>query len=387
MSSIEKQSNGRYRARYRDPNGRTRSVTFDRLDDARRFLAGLGGSLVHGEFVDPAQARERFDDWADRWWRTTIGLQPSTRYSYRCLFENHVLPYYSGRKVGSIDFADVEDFIADRLRAGLSPKMVRKVVSILSLILKLAVKARALSQNPAAGHQIKLRQRKLGGGDVLDMPQIHQLVAHTRDPYKPAVWLLAFAGLRPAELCGLRVRDIDFVRCTVSVRATLMPVYRFDKDTTQMVQGPPKTDAGDRTIPLPRWLCEDLAAMLKARGEQDRDDWLFKNRLGRPLHRDVFRANVILPALRRAGLPETVRTYDIRHSHASILIEQGANPLAVAQRMGHSDVAFTLRVYGHLFEGVQAKLTDELDALCQATAASGSSPLATVVSLERSSNA
>jgi len=183
------------------------------------------------------------------------------------------------------------------------------------------------------------------------------------------------------------VRDIDFVRCTVSVRATLMPVYRFDKDTTQMVQGPPKTDAGDRTIPLPRWLCEDLAAMLKARGEQDRDDWLFKNRLGRPLHRDVFRANVILPALRRAGLPETVRTYDIRHSHASILIEQGANPLAVAQRMGHSDVAFTLRVYGHLFEGVQTKLTDELDALCQATAASGSSPLATVVSLERSSNA
>jgi hypothetical protein len=52
-----------------------------------------------------------------------------------------------------------------------------------------------------------------------------------------------------------------------------------------------------------------------------------------------------------------------RHSHASLLIDLGANPLAVAQRMGHSDAAFTLRVYGHLFEGVQSKLSEQLDAL------------------------
>ncbi len=60
-------------------NGRTRSVTFDRLDDARRFLAGMGGGLVRGEFVDPAQARTRFDDWAEAWWQTTTGLRPTTR--------------------------------------------------------------------------------------------------------------------------------------------------------------------------------------------------------------------------------------------------------------------------------------------------------------------
>jgi len=60
-------------------NGRSRSVTFDRLDDARRFLAGMGGGLVRGEFVDPAQARTRFDDWAEAWWQTTTGLRPTTR--------------------------------------------------------------------------------------------------------------------------------------------------------------------------------------------------------------------------------------------------------------------------------------------------------------------
>ncbi len=97
--------------------------------------------------------------------------------------------------------------------------------------------------------------------------------------------------------------------------------------------------------------------------DRDRSSWLFQTRQRRPPHRDHFRGQVILPALRAAGLPETIRTYDLRHSHASLLIDLGANPLAVAQRMGHSDAAFTLRVYGHLFEGVQAKLSEQLDAL------------------------
>jgi integrase len=72
---------------------------------------------------------------------------------------------------------------------------------------------------------------------------------------------------------------------------------------------------------------------------------------------------VIRPALRAAGLPEDLRTYDLRHSHASLLIDLGANPLEVAQRMGHTDPTVTLRVYGHLFDGAQEKLTEKLDAL------------------------
>jgi integrase len=76
---------------------------------------------------------------------------------------------------------------------------------------------------------------------------------------------------------------------------------------------------------------------------------------------------VIRPALVAAGLPETLRTYDLRHSHASLLIDLGANVLAVSQRMGHSDPSVTLREYGHLFEGAQEKLTQQLEGLRSAT--------------------
>ena len=368
MSSIEKWANGHYRARYRDPNGRTRGRTFARQENARQFLKAMDGDITHGQFVDPNAARTTFDDWAAMWWETTVRLRPSTRRGYHGHLERHVLPYFGGRKLGSIDYMNVETFIADRLRAGLSPKMVRESVSVLSLIMRCAVQANARRDNPAAGHHVPLQRRRIHEGDVLDMSQLHRLVAQVRDPYKPAVWLLALAGLRPAELCGLRVRDVDFARHIVSVRSTLMPVHRFADEPYRVVEGLPKTLAGDRAIPVPAWLFDDLAAMLAARGTIDRDGFLFVSRYGNPVNRDHFREKVIRPALRAAGLPESIRTYDLRHSHASLLIDLGASPLAVAQRMGHSDPAVTLRNYGHLYEGAQAKLSEQLDALYAATA-------------------
>ena len=76
---------------------------------------------------------------------------------------------------------------------------------------------------------------------------------------------------------------------------------------------------------------------------------------------------MIKPALAAAGLPSNLRTYDLRHGHASMLIDLGANVLAVAERMGHSDPSVTLRDYGHLFQGVQEQLSTKLDELRAAT--------------------
>jgi integrase len=83
--------------------------------------------------------------------------------------------------------------------------------------------------------------------------------------------------------------------------------------------------------------------LLAARAERRRSpiiaaELLFQTRYGNPINRDKFRADVIRPALRDAGLPESFRTYDLRHSHASLLIDLGANLLALAQRMGHSGI-------------------------------------------------
>lgn len=148
-------------------------------------------------------------------------------------------------------------------------------------------------------------------------------------------------------------------------------VHRYGNAKRTLVEGPTKSTAGDRVLPMPAWLRDDLSAMLAQRDPSELTPAapLFRavkgpGRLEVPMLRD----HVIRRALVAAGLPESFRTYDLRHTHASLLIEQGANPLEVAQRMGHTDASITLRVHGHVFEGAQVRLTAKLDALRESTA-------------------
>ena len=243
-----------------------RSRSFATKGEAQDFLSRAGADMQRGDYIDPVERRRHFSDWANTWWATTVKLRPTTRRGYWQLLQGHVLPYFGARAMGNIDYMCVEKFIAAKLSEGLSPKKVRDAISVTSLVLKCAVRSNARKDNPAAGHQFRVVKRKLRPGDVPDMADIKRLVAQVRDPYKPAVWLMAFTGLRPSELCGLRVRRIDFTRRLVRVSETLLPGHRYGSSPYSLVSGPPKTDAGDRDIPIPAWLCDDLAAMLAERG-------------------------------------------------------------------------------------------------------------------------
>lgn len=380
----------RWRIRYRDADRRVRTQTFDRKEDATAALDANKTDIRRNDWIDPKAADRSFNDLAARWWATTVKLAPHTRRGYHVLLEGHVLPYFKGRAQGSIDWLDVEQFIADKLTAGHGAKRVRDMVSIISLIMKMAVRAGLRKDNPAAQHSVPVRSRKLSHGDVLTMEQAHQLVAHTRDPYKPLAWVLVLCGLRPAEACGLQVEHVDFARRILHVCETVNFVHAFDDQPATVHRGPTKTEAGDRFIPLDRSLCDDLAAMLAARAANrgssiDLDEPLFESiKGGKPLTVDNLRRRIILPALVAAGLPTTIRTYDCRHSHATLLLEDGANVLEVAERMGHDPVVL-MRVYGHVRAEAQQGLTDRLERLREAATESPSSAAAVVDLGERRS--
>jgi hypothetical protein len=83
------------------------------------------------------------------------------------------------------------------------------------------------------------------------MDQAVRFVESVTEHYRPAVWVLIYTGIRPAELCGLLVRDVDSIRRHVHIDRTWSPIPGFDGNARQHLEGPTKTDAGDRTIPLP----------------------------------------------------------------------------------------------------------------------------------------
>lgn len=275
MASINKTSAGRWRARYRDPEGQSRSRTFATKGEATRFLE-LSGADMQRTWVDPARQRTLFDDWATEWWDTTVHLRPTTRHGYRSALNARVNPTFSGRRIGSIERVDVRKWISGMVASGYAPKSIRQAVSVLGLILELAVESRALTANPASRH--KLPRAIASEPLFLTAEQVNALAVAVRAPYGFLITFAAYTGLRPSELCGLRVRRLDLLRGVVEVSETLIPM------DGRLIVGPTKNFA-KRSVPIPPFLREQAGAYFAE--------------LGRPLAPDDY----VFPGL-RGGAPQ-----------------------------------------------------------------------------------
>jgi hypothetical protein len=195
VGSIERTPNKRWRARYRDRSGRSRSRTFDRKVDATRYLEVMGADLQRGEWTDPTLRRSTVASWAEAWYDTTAPLKPTTRDGYRKALNRRVLPSWGDRPLGSIDRAEVRQWVAEMTNEGLSPKWIRNIVSVFALVLDLARDAGALKDNPA--RRIRLPRSSRVEPHFLTAEQVAALAAEMRDEYRFLVVLAAYTGLRP----------------------------------------------------------------------------------------------------------------------------------------------------------------------------------------------
>ncbi|HEV2930454.1 MAG TPA: site-specific integrase, partial [Propionibacteriaceae bacterium] len=190
--------------------------------------------------------------------------------------------------------------------------------------------------------------------------QVEDLAAAIDPRYRLLVRFAAYTGLRAGELVALRVRHLNLLRgrCEVSESATEVD--------GRLVWGPTKTYAR-RTVHLPRFLCDQLAAYLAERPHGP-DDLVFTAPQGGPLREQKFVAGIFKPAAARAGLPHGLRFHDLRHTCASLLIAQGASIKAVQAQLGHASATVTLDRYGHLFPDELQQLADRLqDAYAEAS--------------------
>jgi integrase len=149
-----------------------------------------------------------------------------------------------------------------------------------------------------------------------------------------------YLGARWGELVGLKRQHLNLLKRETRIVGTLKEVpggVRYIEET--------KTSASRRTIDIPDFLVDLLAAHLKNAPESE---FLFCTKDGNPIRRSNFRQHVWRPAVKAAGLDMQLRFHDLRHTCASLLIEQGAHPKEIQARLGHSTITTTLDRYGHL---------------------------------------
>lgn len=356
MASIQTRTNPNGRKQYIvriHHRGRHRSKSFERYaeaeDWAKKFAPGR--SQKWDRSLDKIPLGKWVDDWAD------TAERAGTKLGREHLAAN--LGDLRYMRMGTIDAQDIRDWL-EELEQGrewadgkpLARSTVLTLLGHLSSAFNLAIRDGALMTNPCSN----LRQRRgsskaVAPAELVTIETIAALADKAYPPIDDMIRVAATTGLRPAEIAGLVPRNVNLPRRELYV------VQQAVGRGRDMAFGPLKSDAGQRTIPLPD---STVAVLRKHLREDEQDMPVFRSEQG-----IMWTTSNMGRALRQvcedADAKATWKSF--RHFYASVLIDSGASVATVQRRMGHASAMVTLNVYTHLLPHEDAKTRSAFEGL------------------------
>jgi integrase len=325
-----------------------------------------------GQGVHVMRDKITLGDWLRDEWLPSLAigkLRATTLASYRSHVEQHLAP----TKLGAETLQDVtRERIAAHyawlLKEGradgstddkgklrpLSPATVRRIHATLHRALRDAVRSRLLPLNPADDIDLESAPRAGGALRIWSAEQLGAFLESTRGDRLTALWrLLSFCGARRGEVLALRWDDVDLQLGTVSISKSRTPL------AAEIVEMTTKTDRA-RVVALD----PDTVDALREHAARQLDElegnsdalaarYVFTDEEGEPLNpRHVSRW--FHRATHHAALP-SIRLYDLRHTHASLLLQAGVPAKIVQERLGHSSITVTMDVYSHVIPQMDAE--------------------------------
>ena len=280
-------------------------------------------------------------------------LRKTTLENKRYIMEHKILPYFSEKLLSEITPADIRKWqntlISYRDDNGkpYSQTYLKTTNNQLSALFNYAVRYYGLKENPChrSGSMGKKCADEMKFWTTEELKLFLEKVSDK--PMSRAGFLtLYFTGLRIGELLALELADIDFENCKITVSKSYQRLKQEDIIT------PPKTPKSNRVVSIPEFLRDELKAYTGKLYALHKHDRIF------PATKRYFDHE-----LRRGtndGTVKRIRIHDLRHSHASHLIELGFTPLAIADRLGHEKVETTLNTYSHLFPKTRDIIAEKL---------------------------
>jgi integrase len=376
--SIARRKDGRYMARItigRNPDtGKLKRVSFygkTRQEVAEQLARALS-DLGRGTYVSPHKLT--VGAWLDTWLHEykKPSVRPVTYDSYATTIRYHLRPSLGHIALKDLRPDQVQRFYNDKRDAGLSPRTVRYLPTILHGALKQAFKNQLVTRNVSEATTLPGgRTRKMR---PLSLEEVHQFLTAVKDDRLFAAMFLELGtGVRRGELLGLRWQDLDLEAGVLHVRQTLVRVGNHEAAAggrrTRLIFQEPKTEQSRRTIPIPEEIIEALRRH-KARQAQERllmgeayedHGLVFCQANGLPIDpRNFTRAFERL--LQQAGIPR-IRFHDGRHTFATLMLELGEAPKTVQTMLGHTKIDTTLDIYSHVSLDLERKASARLNAV------------------------
>ena len=353
--NIRKRKDGRWEGRYTAGHdlGTGKAIYKNVLGKTQAEVkAKLKAAIQEAQPLDLSKAgKYTVGEWMEAWFEdyAKIKVRPSSHQTYRGYIDNHIRPNIGDIPLEKLSSLDLQKFYkmlltkgrVDRLEAkgqpkGLSAKTVRNIHQILSSALKLAQEQRIILTNPAERCALpKVEHREM---QTLPVEQLQSFLREAKDSGVFELYYLELAtGLRRGELLGLKWEDIDLERGDLRVRRQIARI------NGEVVEAPLKTKNAYRTLPL----AEDTIDVLEAQRKKTGDSpWVFPSPTGGPISPDSV-LHMLHRVLKRAGLPR-VRFHDLRHTFATLALQNGVDVKTVSGMLGHFSAGFTLDTYAHV---------------------------------------
>jgi integrase len=345
----------------------------------RREVAEKLKTALHSQQIGVSVApNKRTVGWFLKYWIDEVvtpgDFKPKTVTFYRYVVDSHLIPAIGDVLLDKRTGVHVTAMLNDKRRGSsertgnpLSARTIAGIRRTLRTALEVALEEKFVYTNVAASRQKGRTVPEKVEAKFLELSEARALLAAAgQNPLYYALFATILSlGMRLGEALALGWDDVDLARGRLSVRYTLQKVKG------EMVRLIPKSDRSRRTINLP---AVTIAALSEhAKRQEQAEEWagtgwkgnpwelIFTSSVGTPLdERNVLRI-FQERVLTRAGLPK-MRIHDLRHSAAAILIAQGVDARSISELLGHSSVAFTLQVYGHLLESTKKDTAEKMDA-------------------------
>ena len=276
-------------------------------------------------------------------------LREHTMRTKKYIVELKILPYFGNKRVNDITAVDIRQWQNELIKMGYSPTYLKTINNRLSAIFNYAVRYYDLKSNPCAkaGSMGKSKAEEMNFWTGEEFRRFIDSVMNKRLSYM-AFMTLYWTGMRLGELLALNPKDVDLEKRTISITKSYQRLGKKDVIT------PPKTPKSKRVITIPEFLAADIKDYMDSLYELQENDRLF------PITK-YYLEHEMQRGIKESGV-KRIRVHDLRHSHASMLIELGFSPLEIANRLGHEKVETTLNTYAHLYPNKQTKLAERLDS-------------------------
>lgn len=282
-------------------------------------------------------------------------VKKSTYAAYQLLIQNHIKPYFGD--LYEVNEEKVQQFVFDKLDAGLSEKTIRDIIIVLKMILKFGIKNGYLEYAQIdAKFPSKQEKKDL---DVLSKADQKKFMEHLRNNFtfkNLGIFICLSTGMRIGEICGLRWCDIDTAEGVIKVRHTLQRIYIIEGETrhTELLLDTPKTANSVRDIPM----SSELLKMLKSLNKVVNENYYVISNDIKPIEPRTYR-NYYKKLCKQLDIPE-LKFHGLRHSFATRCIESKADYKTVSVLLGHSNISTTLNLYVHPNKKQKKKTIDKM---------------------------